>query len=323
MPWDYKPWGCASGQKGSCNNGWIQFEICEDGLKDKTYFEAVYKEACELTAYLCDMFNIDPKGTVSMNGVKVPTILCHADAYNLGLGSNHGDVLHWFPKFGKDMDDVRADVKKIMESIIISSEPVATTELYRVRKNWDDAKSQIGAYVDLENAKKVCEQAGEGYEVYNPQGIAIYPVQPAEEVKETFKVGDEVSLINGAVYINKAKIPSWLYKYKMYVREIRKNGDIVISTKKTGAITGVVDSNQIIPYTETPIQTSASPTFVPYIVRINTDILNVRNGAGTNYKINTQIHKNELYTIVDEKNGWGKLKSGAGWILLDYTVKIK
>lgn len=27
MPWDYRPWGCGSGNKGSCNSGWIQFEI--------------------------------------------------------------------------------------------------------------------------------------------------------------------------------------------------------------------------------------------------------------------------------------------------------
>ena len=53
MPWDYKPWGCGSGSKGSCNNGWCQFEICEDNLSDPTYFSAVYKEACELTAYIC------------------------------------------------------------------------------------------------------------------------------------------------------------------------------------------------------------------------------------------------------------------------------
>jgi hypothetical protein len=32
MPWDFRPWGCGSGIKGSCNNGWIQFEICEDNL---------------------------------------------------------------------------------------------------------------------------------------------------------------------------------------------------------------------------------------------------------------------------------------------------
>ena len=60
MPWDFKPWGCGSSSKGSCNNGWIQFEICEDGLNDATYFAKVYQEACELTAYLCKMFGINP-----------------------------------------------------------------------------------------------------------------------------------------------------------------------------------------------------------------------------------------------------------------------
>ena len=323
MPWDYKPWGCASGPKGSCNNGWIQFEICEDGLKDKTYFEAVYKEACELTAYLCDMFNIDPKGTVTVNGVKVPTILCHADSHRLGFGSNHGDVLHWFPKFGKDMDDVRNGVSKLMESKNpTSSITPATTEMYRIRKTWEDSKSQVGAYTDLENAKKACDKAGKDYEVYNSKGVAIYPVTPAEKEDDDYKIGDEVSFINGAVYTNKAKVPTWLYSYKMYIREIRKNGDFVVSTQKTGAVTGVVNPSQVVPYSEKQVNTS-KPTFVPYIVRIDTDILNVRNGAGTNYKINTQVKRYELYTIVDEKNGWGKLKSGAGWIALQYTKKVK
>lgn len=110
MPWDYRPWGCGSGNKGSCNTGWIQFEICEDGLTDPNYFAKVYQEACEITAYLCKMYGIDPHGTVTYNGVKVPTILCHQDSYRLGLGSNHGDVLHWFPKFGKSMETARNDV---------------------------------------------------------------------------------------------------------------------------------------------------------------------------------------------------------------------
>ena len=229
MPWDYKPWGCGSGPKGSCNNGWIQFEICEDGLKDKAYFEAVYKEACELTAYLCDMFNIDPKGTVTVNGVKIPTILCHADSNKLGFGSNHGDVLHWFPKFGKDMDDVREDVAKLIGTKAPAT-PIQPAEMYRIRKTWEDEKSQVGAYSDLNNAKKACDKAGNGYEVYNSKGVAIYPVAPVETEKSTFKVGDEVKLINGAVYSNKSKVPTWLYTYKMYIREIRKNGDLVIST---------------------------------------------------------------------------------------------
>ena len=73
MPWDYRPWGCGSGSKGSCNTGWIQFEICEDGLNDKDYFQKVYREACEITAYLCKMYGIDPNGSVKYNGVTVPT----------------------------------------------------------------------------------------------------------------------------------------------------------------------------------------------------------------------------------------------------------
>ena len=115
MPWNFKPWGCGKGSKGSCNSGWIQFEICEYNLTDKTYFNKVYKEACEITAYLCKLYDIDPKGTVRLDGVKVPTILCHYDSYKLGLGSNHEDVYHWFKKYNKTMDDVRNDVAKLLE----------------------------------------------------------------------------------------------------------------------------------------------------------------------------------------------------------------
>ena len=56
-----------------------------------------------------------------------------------------------------------------------------------------------------------------------------------------------------------------------------------------------------------------------YKVRITAAELNVRAGAGTNYKINTTVKKGEVYTIVEEYKGWGKLKSGAGWISLNYT----
>ena len=125
MPWDYRPWGCGSGPKGSCNNTHIQFEICEDGKDDKDYFEAAYREACEITAYLCMMFGIDPHGTTVTNGVTVPTILCHQDSYKYGLGGNHSDIYDWFPKFGKSMETVRDDVAAILagEGVSIQSEP--------------------------------------------------------------------------------------------------------------------------------------------------------------------------------------------------------
>ena len=127
MPWNYRPWGCGTGSNGSCNDTHINFEICEDSLSDATYFNKVYQEACELTAYLCKLYGIDPKGTVVVNGVTAPTILCHADSYKLGLGSNHGDVLHWFKKHGKTMDDVRNDVTNLLNPPVVT--PVVTTSI--------------------------------------------------------------------------------------------------------------------------------------------------------------------------------------------------
>lgn len=59
-----------------------------------------------------------------------------------------------------------------------------------------------------------------------------------------------------------------------------------------------------------------------YKVKVTADVLNVRKGAGTSYAIATKVKKNQVYTIVQTKNGWGKLKSGAGWINLSYTKRV-
>lgn len=205
MPWDYRPWGCASGSNGSCNNGWIQFEICEDNLQDKEYAEKVYSEAVALTAYLCKEYKIKPDGFVRINGVDVPTITCHNDAAKLGFASDHADINHWFPKIlGRSMAEVRRDVGMAMGEIESAKPTTSSTK-----------------------SKKITEKTAK----------------------------------------------------------------------------------------------SSNPTASSYTVRITAGALNVRDGAGTNYPINTVIYKNEVYTIVEEKDGWGKLKSGAGWIALEYTVK--
>lgn len=137
--WDKHPWGCGGGNKGSCNGyikkdgkttwtneHWIQFEICDDGYKDEAYFKRAYKEACEFTAYICELYGIDPNGTVTYNGVTVPTILCHADSYKLGLGGNHGDIYSWFKKYGYDMTNVRNDVAALMGKSTTQPELVVT-----------------------------------------------------------------------------------------------------------------------------------------------------------------------------------------------------
>lgn len=54
--------------------------------------------------------------------------------------------------------------------------PTNNKELYRVRKSWADAASQLGAYSNLDSAKALCDQ-NSGYSVYNQAGTKVHPVE--------------------------------------------------------------------------------------------------------------------------------------------------
>ena len=117
LPFNYKSGHCGS----KANSTHISFEICEDNLKDAEYFKKVYKEAVEFTAYLCKEYNLDP----TKDGV----VICHSEGYKRGIASNHGDVMHWFPKHGKSMDTFRADVKALLEAKPAEKKQVCTLDL--------------------------------------------------------------------------------------------------------------------------------------------------------------------------------------------------
>ena len=59
-----------------------------------------------------------------------------------------------------------------------------------------------------------------------------------------------------------------------------------------------------------------------YKVRVTVSALNIRKGPSAKYGISGCIKDKGVYTIVQEEKGWGKLKSGAGWICLAYTKKV-
>ena len=103
LPWEYRAWHCG----GDANNTHLSFEICEDNLRDRAYWEKTYRLARELTAELCRKFGLDPLAP----GVLVD----HAEGAALGIASNHADVDHWWSRYGVTMDDFRADVARLLE----------------------------------------------------------------------------------------------------------------------------------------------------------------------------------------------------------------
>lgn len=93
-------------------------------------------------------------------------------------------------------------------------------------------------------------------------------------------------------------------KYPIHVRSINDKGEYI------SGIYGWVSLDDL------------SPIFNPYTVKITTDALNYRTGPSASYKIVGTIRDRGVYTIIQEKNGWGQLKSKVGWINLYYTKKI-
>ena len=98
LPWDYRCWLSGSSTKGNANKlGYIGYEMCEDNLGDKNYFEAVVMGlSVLLDAYLCKKYNIP-----------VDMIHDHNELHDMGLASNHGDIKHWLKKYDLTMNDYR------------------------------------------------------------------------------------------------------------------------------------------------------------------------------------------------------------------------
>lgn len=106
LPWNIRCWLSGNGANGNANRkGYIGFEICEDGLTDESYFRAaVMGASVNLTAHLC-----------LLHGITTDTVRDHRELHDMGLASNHGDILHWLRKYGLTMNDFRAEVEKAMD----------------------------------------------------------------------------------------------------------------------------------------------------------------------------------------------------------------
>lgn len=252
LPWNHRGWHCASGPKGSGNNTHIGVEMCEPASirytggssftcsnlsAARTSVKKTYEAAVELFAYLCKLYGLNP----TADGV----IISHREGHARGIASNHGDPEHLWNGLGMGytMNTFRKDVKEKMQGGTVK--PDETKEMYRVRKSWEDAVSQKGAFHELENAKK-CADANKGYAVFNTSGKQVYP--------------------------------------------------------KTD--------------------------FSPYLVEVTATDLNIRKGPGTNYGKTGKFTGKGVFTITEERagtgsnRGWGKMKSGAGWISLDYVKRL-
>jgi len=274
LPLNFCCWGVGQGKKGSYNYNpaYIQFEICEDSLADKVYYQKVFSTAAQYCAELCRTYNID-----------VDKIVGHCEAYKLGYGSNHGDPEHWMKNFGETMEDFRKRVSEIL-------------------------KNNKG---NIENKEETVEES------------------------QSIQKGDLVSIAPDATYFNGKSVPSWVKSQNWYVADNPTSERVVIdkNEKGTNSIRSPINVRYLTIVKKGSESSSKGPAEkgenngCPYRVKVITSCLFIRNGADKNAEKVDAISDWGVYTIVEEKDGagatkWGKLKSGAGWISLDYVRKI-
>ena len=146
------------------------------------------------------------------------------------------------------------------------------------------------------------------------------------ELTKIVGVGDTVSICNNAVYYNGHDVPNWVIRKKWIVKQV--NGDRVVIDKSAdgkNAINSAISAKYL-----TVVKKKSE---FPYMVRVTIDDLRIRKGPGTNYPVNYDTPKKGctgvgVFTITEaktgkgSKTGWGKLKSGDGWISLDYAKRV-
>lgn len=151
-------------------------------------------------------------------------------------------------------------------------------ELYRVRKTWNDVNSQLGAYSVLENAKDICDK-NTGYSVYDSNGNKVYPEavsSPAELYRVRSAWANVASQVGAYSSLENAKIECDKYiGYSVF----NSNGEIVYKSAKTEGV-----------------------------AYCTVDILNVRDGAGTQYNIQGVLNINEKVAVLNKSSNWRQIR---------------
>ena len=136
------------------------------------------------------------------------------------------------------------------------------------------------------------------------------------DAKKDGKIQPLQATINNAIAFTKEKMAEYGIPQERVIRHFDVNG------KKCPAYwcgTDAKDKKWLTEFWNKLIE------FEPYLVKITKKKVSIYSGAGTNNKVVGQVEKGEVYTIVKDKKAgsqkWGKLKSGAGWILLSGNTK--
>ena len=133
---------------------------------------------------------------------------------------------------------------------------------------------------------------------------------------ENIKIGSEVRLMPNTIFLNNSKqATEEQLKLKLYVRDI-KDDKYTVARAKTGPVLGIVAKDNLKDANEN------IPEIDPYVAQILEPNTPLYHSSNKNSGILKRLNRFALFTIVNEKNGFGKIKNGAGWVELTKAHKL-
>lgn len=190
--------------------------------------------------------------------------------------------------------------------------------------DWRMSDEAINSWMNL--AVEICEYYGYRKINYQTKPESVTGSTAIEKWLASWMKDDEMIVTLHRWYANKACPGEYFIRQIPWiVKEINKRLGGMSPEKFIGE--GVVPPIHIP--TAPVVPPPSTNNSVPYMIRITAKALNLRKGPGTNTGvIRTLVRDPNVYTIVEEAFGpgaskWGKLKSGSGWLSLDYVVKVK
>ena len=158
-------------------------------------------------------------------GVSLSNVVRHYDASRKSCPSYYVNNARW--------NDLKSKITKSTTSTSSSaSKPVSSSVIYRIRKSWSDAKSQVGAYKDLTNAKKACDKAGSAYKVFDNNGNIVYPIK---SINYKVKITADVLNVRKGVGINYPIVTTVKNGEVYTIVGEKKNGNTTWLQLKSGA----------------------------------------------------------------------------------------
>lgn len=172
---------------------------------------------------------------------------------------------------------------------------------------------RLFAHNETENAVYVCPtKNGTDVIAVEPEFVEAWtPMVVAQDQLKPIQKQDKIRLKSNAKYFNGDSIPSNLFDVDLYAREIRANGDVVISIATTGPIYGVVNKE----YLELAEIASL------YKVEVIASLATARKEPTSSSAIMAKVEKGEKFDVLEQK-GSAWLRTNCGWIYSKYVKKI-